>query len=124
MKRRARLALACLAACAALGADEPAPPPLELDFLLLQMSGTPGVVADFHERKFLRLLDAPLESEGTIYFQPPDRLARVTTKPARTRLVLDGGRMRFADEAGASDVALADNPVARVFAENMVAIFR
>ncbi len=122
MTVRTRLAL--LAACAALGAGEPEPPRLELDFLLLQMSGTPGVVAEFHERKFLRLLDAPLESEGTLYFQPPDRLARVTKLPARTRLVLDGGRMRFSDEAGASDVALADNPVARVFAENMVAIFR
>jgi hypothetical protein len=122
MKLRARLAL--LAACAALGAGEPEPPKLELDFLLLQMSGTPGVVAKFHERKFLSLLDGPLESEGTLYFQPPDRLARVTDKPASTKLVLDGGRMRFSDEAGSSDVALADNPVARVFAENMIAIFR
>ena len=122
VRRRALLVL--LAACAALGAGEPESPPLTLDFLLASMSGTPGVVADFHERKFLSLLDGPIESQGTLYFQPPDRWARVTSAPAKTRLVLDAGRMRFSDEAGSSDVALAESPIARVFAENMIAIFR
>jgi predicted exporter len=121
---RLRTRLVVLAACAAFGADAPQPPQLELDFLLLQMSGTPGVLAQFHERKFLRLLEAPLESTGTLYFQPPDRFARVTQTPDKTRLVLDGGRMRFTDDAGPSDVSLAENPVARAFAENMLAIFR
>jgi len=128
MRARRRLALALLAACAFLGADEAATPPpaapLDLAGLLAQMSGTTGIVAEFRERKFLRLLNEPLESQGTLYYQPPDRLARVTTAPAKSKLVLDGPRMRFTDDAGSSDVALGDNPIARVFAENMVAIFR
>jgi outer membrane lipoprotein-sorting protein len=123
MKLRLRIALA-LAACAVFGAAEPAPPALDLNALLAQFSGTTGIVTEFRERKFLRLLGEPLESQGTLYYQPPDRLARITSAPARTKLVLDGDRMRYSDEAGSSEVSLADRPVARVFAENMVAIFR
>lgn len=121
--RRACLALTALAA---LGA-EPAPPPsgtITLDDLLAHMSTTSGVVAEFREIKTLKLLDAPLETRGTVYFAPPARLARVTREPAETRLVLDGNRMRFQDAAGARDIDLADNPVARAFADNLIVLWR
>jgi len=118
----------CLAlwALAALGA-EPAPPPsgtITVDDLLAHMSKTSGVVAEFREIKTLKLLDAPLETRGTVYFAPPDRLARVTREPGETRLVLDGNRMRFQDAAGARDIDLADNPVARAFADNLIVLWR
>jgi hypothetical protein len=122
LKRRA-LAVA-LAACVLLGADAAEPPAPTLDFLLLQLSGSPGTKAQFHERRFLSLLSGPLESQGTLYYQPPDRLARITTAPAKTRLVFDLGRMRFQDEAGSSDLALAERPAAQAWAENLLAIFR
>jgi hypothetical protein len=82
------------------------------------------VVAEFREIKTLKLLDAPLETRGTVYFAPPSRLARVTREPAETRLVLDGNRMRFQDAAGARDIDLADNPVARAFADNLIVLWR
>ena len=121
--RRACLALTALAALAA----EPAPAPsgtITLDDLLAHMSTTSGVVAEFREIKTLKLLDAPLETRGTVYFAPPNRLARVTREPAETRLVLDGNRMRFQDAAGARDIDLADNPVARAFADNLIVLWR
>ena len=117
-----------VAALAALSlAAEPAPPGepnLSLDDLLSHMATTRGVVAEFREIKTLKLLDAPLETRGTVYFAPPDRLARVTRTPAETRLVLDGGRMHTEDAAGARDVDLAANPVARSFAENLIVLWR
>jgi len=127
--RRACLALLALAA---LGAEpaappQPAAPPagtITLDDLLAHMATTSGVVAEFREIKTLKLLDAPLETRGTIYYAPPDRLARVTREPAETRLVLDGNRMRFQDAAGARDVDLADSPVARAFADNLIVLWR
>ncbi|HTO06237.1 MAG TPA: outer membrane lipoprotein carrier protein LolA [Myxococcota bacterium] len=120
--RRLCLALAALAALAA----EPAQPArdLTLEDLLSHMRATHGVVAEFHEVKTLKLLDAPLESRGTLYFAPPDRLARVTREPAETKLVLDGGRMSFRDAAGGSDVDLSENPVARAFADNLMVLWR
>jgi hypothetical protein len=38
--------------------------------------------------------------------------------------VLDGSRMRFEDETGVKDVDLAENPVARQFAENLIVLWR
>ncbi len=117
---RLRLAAAALALFA-LGAE---PADLTLDELLSHMATTPGVVAEFREIKTLKLLDAPLETKGTLYFAPPDRLARVTREPAETRLVLDGGTMRFADAAGGRETDLSSNPVARAFAENLIVLWR
>ena len=114
-----------LVAAVVLGADAPQPAgTLTLDELLGHMATTRGVVAEFREVKLLALLDAPLETHGTLYFVPPDKLARVTRDPAATRLLLVGDHMRFEDEAGASDIDLSQNPVARQFANNLIVLWR
>lgn len=120
--QRLLLAAAALALLAAGARAEP--DTLELDELLHRMATTRGVVAEFREVKTLALLGEPLEARGTLYFQPPDRFVRVTHEPAATRLVLVGSRMRFEDATGGSDVDLAENPVARQFADNLVALWR
>lgn len=127
MKAR-RLWLAALALFA-LAAESPSDAPnaagtLTLDDLLSHMASTRGVVAEFREIKTLKLLDAPLETRGTLYFAPPDKLARITREPAETRLVLDGGRMHYQDAAGGRDTDLSTNPVARAFAENLIVLWR
>jgi hypothetical protein len=117
--------LVSVVAALALGAGAPpASGTLTLDELLRHMATTSGVVAEFREVKVLALLDAPLETRGTLYFVPPDKLARVTTTPAATRLVLEGNHMRFEDEAGTNELDLSENPVARQFAENLVVLWR
>ncbi len=97
---------------------------LTLDVLLDHMAKTHGVVAEFREEKTLALLAEPLESRGTLYFQPPDRFVRVTREPAPTRLALVGARMRFEDATGIRQLDLADDPVARQFADNLMALWR
>jgi len=120
-----RVPLLSLVAAVVLGADSSLPAgTLTLDELLRHMATTRGVVAEFREVKVLALLDSPLETRGTLYFVPPTKLARVTTVPAATRLVLEGDRMRFEDEAGASDIDLSENPVARQFADNLIVLWR
>jgi len=120
-----RALLLSLVAAVVLGADAPQPAgTLTLDELLQHMATTRGVVAEFREVKLLALLDAPLETRGTLYFVPPDKLARVTRAPAPTRLLLTGDHMRFEDEAGASDIDLSQNPVARQFAHNLIVLWR
>jgi hypothetical protein len=121
----ARRLCVALAAFAALAAEPSSPQrDLTLEDLLGHMHTTHGVVAEFHEVKTLKILDAPLESRGTIYFAQPDRFARVTRQPAETRLVLDGGHMSFRDAAGGSDVDLSANPIARAFADNLMVLWR
>ncbi len=107
----------------AAGADAPTPPALTLETLMAGMAGTPGVRARFREVKELSLLSAPLELRGTLYFVPPDRLCRITTEPTASRLVIDGDRLRFRDAAGADDLDLSGNPIAREFVSNFIVLF-
>jgi outer membrane lipoprotein-sorting protein len=100
------------------------PETLTLETLLHHMASTRGVVAEFHEVKTLALLAEPIESRGTLYFQPPDRFVRTTREPAATRLALVGSRMRFEDATGATQLDLADDPVARQFADNLMALWQ
>jgi hypothetical protein len=58
-----------------------------------RMASTSGVRAPFREEKRLALLEAPLVSEGILYFIPPARMARITTHPGASTLVIDGGRL-------------------------------
>jgi outer membrane lipoprotein-sorting protein len=126
-KRRSapRLALLVLLAAASAGAEPPAIPsgPLTLEALMQRMAATSGVRAEFREEKRLALLETPLVSEGTLYFIPPSRMARITTRPGASRLVIDGARISYTDETGASDVDLAGNRVARTIVENFVVLF-
>lgn len=94
-----------------------------LEALMHGMATTAGVVAEFREVKELGLLSVPLEVRGTLYFVPPDRLARITTEPSRSRLVIDGGRFAYRDEAGGEQVDLSGNPVARTFVDNFIVLF-
>jgi len=125
--RAAELGLLALLTAAPLvtGAETAAIPsgPLTLEALMQRMSSTTGVRAEFREEKLLALLEAPLVSEGMLYFVPPARMARITSRPGVSALVIDGGRLSYSDEAGASDVDLAGNRVARALVENFVVLF-
>ena len=55
------------------------PTPIALEELMGRLAESGGVRARFRETKHLSLLTAPLVSEGTLYFAPPDRFARHTT---------------------------------------------
>jgi len=107
--------------------DDP-PPDAEprrptLESLMEGLATTSGVVARFHETKELRLLSAPLESRGMLYFVPPDRLARVTTAPDSSRLVIDGERFAYRDEAGGEAADLSSSPIAREFVRSFIVLF-
>jgi outer membrane lipoprotein-sorting protein len=121
--QRVLVATSALLAAGAGSASSAAPADADLEELMRGMAATPGVVAPFREVKELALLAEPLEVRGTLYFVPPDRLARVTDAPSRSVLVIDGARFSFRNEAGADDVDLSDNPVARAFVTNFLVLF-
>jgi hypothetical protein len=47
----------------------------------------------FVEKKFIAILDQPLESSGELRYVPPDRLEKRTLRPRPEALVLDGDRL-------------------------------
>jgi outer membrane lipoprotein-sorting protein len=91
--------------------------PLSVDSLLSRFRALPGLQANFHETKKLTLLKAPLTSEGTIHFAPPDRLARHTTGPAESMLIVDSHEVRFGDAESSQAISLSGNPVVRLFVD-------
>jgi outer membrane lipoprotein-sorting protein len=122
-KRRAARVLALMLLTGAAARAPGAPPEPTLEGLMKTMAATSGVVARFHEVKELSLLSSPLDVSGTLYFIPPDRLARVTTRPGRSKLVIDGKRFSFQDETTHENVDLSGNPVARAFVSNFIVLF-
>lgn len=119
-RRRVVLALA-LAPSLALAQAPPRRPPT-LEALLAHFAATPGLHARFREEKRLQVLAVPLVSEGTIDFAPPARLARRTTSPEATTLVVDGRALRFGDARGQQRIDLDAQPVVRQFVEGFIAI--
>jgi len=111
-------ALAAVVLAGAAPATEPeAKEPVSLGALLARFRALPGLEARFHEVKKLALLKAPLISEGTIHYAPPDRLARQTTRPVASTLVVDAREVRFGDAEGSQSIPLEGNPVVRLFVD-------
>lgn len=118
--RRRRAAALLLAALGAAPGDAPA---LELDALLRGMASAPGVHARFVETREIALLSEPIESEGEIFFVPPRRFARLTSRPSATRFVVDGDRVLFRDAAGEQRLEASGSRVARAIVENFMVLW-
>lgn len=120
------MAAAVFMLLAGVGGQEPAgsvESTITLEALMHHLATTSGVRAEFHEVKEIALLNRPLESDGTIYFVPPRRMARYTTKPTRSAFVLDGPRLSFRDETGNENVDLSENRISRTIVDNLVVLF-
>lgn len=103
---------------------EPRPAPSDVEALMARLAASGGVRAGFHETKQLALLAAPLVTEGTLYFAPPDRLARHTVKPAPSSVVVRGDRVTLRDENGTQTIDLGSSGVARQFVDNLGVLLR
>ncbi len=100
------------------------PTAIGLEELMGRLAQSGGVRARFRETKHLSLLTAPLVSEGTLHFAPPDRFARHTTHPGNASIVVDGDRMAMRDETGHRVVDLEGSRVARHFVDNLRVLMR
>ncbi|HEY8376053.1 MAG TPA: outer membrane lipoprotein carrier protein LolA [Nannocystis sp.] len=99
---------------------------ITLGELLGRFAGMTGLQASFREEKRMALLAAPLVNEGVIYFAPNGkrpRLARHTTRPSPSVVVIDGDALRLADVGGREEIALDRNPAVRLFVDSFVKIF-
>jgi outer membrane lipoprotein-sorting protein len=67
-----------------------ASPDWTVDRLMQSLSRQTSGQATFVERKYLAILDQPVESSGELRFRAPDRLEKITLKPKPESLVLEG----------------------------------
>jgi outer membrane lipoprotein-sorting protein len=75
--------------------------------------------AAFVERKYLSLLDKPVESRGELTFTPPARLEKRTTSPKAERVVVDGERITLERAGKSYTMGLHDNPGVAVLVESI-----
>jgi outer membrane lipoprotein-sorting protein len=101
-----------LALLGSASADAPS-----LESLVASFAAMPGLAARFHEEKQLSLLQAPLLSEGVLYFAPPDRLVRHVEKPAPSTLLLRGDELVLGTAADQHAIDLASQPAVRSFVD-------
>ena len=87
----------------------------DLEGLMHLLAGSGGVRASFRETKHLSLLSSPLETEGVLYFAPPDLLARHTSRPGRSSVVIRGDQVELRDETGRQVIDLRSSAVTRQY---------
>jgi len=100
------------------------PAPSELVALMESFAESGTVRADFKETRQLSLLTDAIETEGVLYFAPPDRLARHTTRPGSSRVVVHDGRVAIEDETGARTFDLGSSEIARSLIGNLIVLLR
>ncbi len=66
---------------------------IDMPSLMALFSSSKNVRADFVERKFIKVLDAPVDSSGQLFFQAPNRLEKRTIKPRSEILIIEGNKV-------------------------------
>ena len=75
--------------------------------------------ARFVERKYIALLDQPVESSGELSYVAPDRLEKRTLKPKPESMVLEGGMLTLERGGRKRSLPLADYPEVGAFVESI-----
>jgi outer membrane lipoprotein-sorting protein len=121
---RFSLAAAVLALIATSGypawSAEPAAP-WGIDSLMLQLSAVKQSQAHFVERKYLKVLKAPLELSGTLTYTRPGRLEKRTLKPKPETLTVADDKLTLENPARNERrvLKLQDYPVLWGFVESI-----
>jgi outer membrane lipoprotein-sorting protein len=92
-----------------------------LEALMQDLAQVKSARARFVERKFLRILNEPLEMRGTLSYSAPAHLEKHTLTPKRESLVLDQDRLTLEDEARKQrrTLALQEYPVIWALVESI-----
>ena len=81
---------------------------VDLRGLMVSLAGKKEKSARFKEEKFLKILEKPLRSEGTLRFQAPDYLEKITAKPEKERLVVKNELVTIFDQQDVSQTLSLD----------------
>jgi outer membrane lipoprotein-sorting protein len=75
----------------------------------------------FVERKYLALLESPLESSGTLVYSAPSRLEKHMLAPRQESMIVDGDKLLIENKQTGQrrSVALQEHPVLWAFIESI-----
>lgn len=124
LPRASTVVLALVVSLASVARADDAAPQRDLSTLMHYFAASRGVEVHFREEKSLPLLQAPLVSEGVLYYAPPGRMARFTTQPEPTSLLVLEDRLRMEDGLGVEEIDLDAHPQARRFVSQLMLLFQ
>jgi hypothetical protein len=75
--------------------------------------------ATFQERKFLSMLDRPVESSGELTFTPPDTMEKRTLVPRKEVVRVDRERVTLERDGKSRSLQLRENPAIAVLVESI-----
>jgi outer membrane lipoprotein-sorting protein len=101
--------VSCVASAATLGVQE----------LFDSLARAKPARAAFHEKKFVTLLDKPVESSGELVFTPPSRLEKRTTAPRAESVVVDGDVLTLERAGKKQSLKLRENPALAMLVESI-----
>lgn len=109
------LGTAALWACSLPGhADD-----FQLTDLMRELGKVRNSQARFVERKYIALLDKPVESSGELSFTAPDRMEMRTLMPKKQSLLLEGNRLTMEQDGRQRTVNLQSYPEVAAFIEGI-----
>lgn len=91
----------------------------QLADLMQQLGQVRNAQARFVERKYISLLDQPVESSGELSFTAPDRMEMRTLRPKKQSLLLDGNRLTMAQDGRTRTMSLQSYPEVAAFVEGI-----
>ena len=121
VERALRYALAALLLPILSAGTRAADAPWGVEQLMQRLAQVKTAKATFVERKHLRILNAPLESSGTLVYTAPGYLEKHTLAPKPESLVLDKDTLTFEDKTRnrRRTLRLQDHPVLWIFVEGL-----
>jgi outer membrane lipoprotein-sorting protein len=109
----------CFLVAAAMAASMACAAPLGVQELFDSLSHAKPARATFHEKKFVALLDKPVESTGELVFTPPSRMEKRTTAPRAESVIVDGDVVTLERGGRKQTMRLRENPAIAVLIESI-----
>lgn len=91
----------------------------DIDQLMRGLAQTRSDHARFVEKKFIAILDKPVESSGELFYTAPDHLEKRTIKPKPESMILDRGSLVITRDRQKLDLQLQDYPELAAFIDSI-----
>ena len=90
-----------------------------LDQLMQSLANNRNGHASFTEKKFIAILDKPVESSGELFYTAPDRLEKRTLKPKPESMLLDKDKLIVEQRGKTHVLSLQSYPEVAAFIESI-----
>ena len=120
----ARTCWLVVASCWAAAAQAQSSQSWGLVQLMAELGHADRSQAQFVEHKYMKVLKTPLESSGTLTYEPPDRMIKRTLKPTPETVTVEAERLTLERQGRTRTLRLQDYPVLWAFIESLRATLK